>query len=198
MCEGLKSAAYGHIYLKAAANESGRPGRHGGMQMYKAAIITLSDKGARGEREDVSGQVIRELLTEGGYEIAEQLLLSDDREGLTRELVRIADTGAADLVVTTGGTGFSVRDNAPEATMDAIERNAPGIAEAMRMQSLSITPRGMLSRGVSGIRKRTLIVNLPGSPKAVRENLSFILSSLDHGIAILKGDAGECAQVPNA
>lgn len=82
--------------------------------------------------------------------------------------------------------------------MDAIERNAPGIAEAMRMQSLSITPRGMLSRGVSGIRKRTLIVNLPGSPKAVRENLSFILSSLDHGIAILKGDAGECAQVPNA
>ena len=166
--------------------------------MYKAAIITLSDKGARGEREDVSGQVIRELLTGGGYEIAEQLLLSDDREGLTRELIRIADTGAADLVVTTGGTGFSVRDNAPEATMDAIERSAPGIAEAMRMQSLSITPRGMLSRGVSGIRKRTLIVNLPGSPKAVRENLSFILSSLDHGIAILKGDAGECAQVPKA
>ena len=108
----------------------------------------------------IRDRVIRELLTEGGYEIAEQLLLSDDREGLTRELVRIADTGAADLVVTTGGTGFSVRDNAPEATMDAIERNAPGIAEAMRMQSLSITPRGMLSRGVSGIRKRTLIVNL--------------------------------------
>lgn len=162
--------------------------------MMTAAIITLSDKGAKGERKDASGPLICKMLEEAGYTVVEQLLLPDERAELTRELIRIADDGIADLVLTTGGTGFSIRDTAPEATLDAIERGVPGIAEAMRMQSLSITPRAMLSRGVSGIRRRTLIVNLPGSPKAASENLSFILGSLEHGIAILKGDAGECAQ----
>lgn len=162
--------------------------------MLTAAIITLSDKGARGEREDVSGAVIREMLTQAGYEITRQLLLNDDREGLTGALIEICDAGGTDLILTTGGTGFSVRDNAPEATLAAAERAVPGIAEAMRIHSLSITPRAMLSRAASGIRGRTLMVNLPGSPKAVRENLEYILPTLKHGIEILKGEAGECAR----
>ena len=162
--------------------------------MYRAAIITLSDKGARGEREDVSGQVIADMLAQAGYEVVQRLLLSDDRQGLTDALIRICDGRKAELILTTGGTGFSIRDNAPEATMDAIERPVPGIAEAMRMNSLRFTTRGMLSRAVSGIRKGTLIINLPGSPKAVRENLEYILPTLAHGIAFLAGDAAECAR----
>lgn len=162
--------------------------------MYKVAIITLSDKGARGEREDVSGRVIREMVEAAGYQVSRQLQLNDDREGLAQALREICDGGQAELILTTGGTGFSPRDNAPEATMDVVERPVPGIAEAMRYHSLSITPRGMLSRAVSGIRGRTLIVNLPGSPKAVKENLEYILPTLDHGLAILVGDAGECAR----
>ena len=160
--------------------------------MYRAAIITLSDKGARGEREDVSGQVIADMVTAAGYQVVSRQLLSDDRQGLTDALIDICDNRRADLILTTGGTGFSQRDLAPEATMDAVERPVPGIAEAMRAHSVAITPRGMLSRGVSGIRKYTLIINLPGSPKAVRENLEYVLPALDHGIAILVGDAAEC------
>ena len=162
--------------------------------MYRVAIITLSDKGARGEREDVSGQVIEDMVKEAGYEVVSRQLLSDDRQGLTDALISLCDSNAAELILTTGGTGFSPRDNAPEVTLAACERMAPGIAEAMRMASLQITPRAMLSRAVSGIRKKTLIVNLPGSPKAVKENLSFILPTLEHGIAILVGDDGECAR----
>ena len=120
--------------------------------------------------------------------------VSDEPEHIKKELIHCADELAAALIVTTGGTGFSPRDNAPEATMDVVERPVPGIAEAMRYHSLYITPRGMLSRAVSGIRGRTLIVNLPGSPKAVKENLEYILPTLDHGLAILVGDAGECAR----
>ena len=161
--------------------------------MFSVAIITLSDKGARGEREDKSGPLIRRMMEEAGYRVAEELLLSDDGEGLTRELVRIADGGLADLILTTGGTGFSPRDNAPEATLAAATRGAPGIAEAMRMNSLRITPRGMLSRAASAIRGRTLMVNLPGSPKAVAENLSYILDALGHGLCVLRGEAGDCA-----
>ena len=138
---------------------------------YRVAVITLSDKGARGEREDKSGPVICEMVQAAGYEVVLTELLNDDREGLKNELIRIADEHLADLILTTGGTGSSQRDNAPEATMDAVERNVPGIAEAMRVNSLKITPRGMLSRAASGIRKYTLIINLPGSPKAVKENL---------------------------
>ena len=160
--------------------------------MYRAAIITLSDKGARGEREDVSGQVIADMVTAAGYQVVSRQLLSDDRQGLTDALIDICDNRRADLILTTGGTGFSQRDLAPEATMDAVERPVPGIAEAMRAHSVAITPRGMLSRGISGIRKYTLIITRPGSPKAVRENLEYVLPALDHGIAILVGDAAEC------
>ena len=164
---------------------------------YRVAIITLSDKGARGEREDRSGPVIREMVTEAGYEVVSAQLLSDDRRELENALIDICDHHRADLVLTTGGTGFSQRDNAPEATLAVAERNVPGIAEAMRMNSLKYTPRGMLSRAASVIRKYTLIINLPGSPRAVRENLEYILPVLDHGIAILVGDAAECARPDN-
>ena len=164
---------------------------------YRVAVITLSDKGAKGEREDKSGPVIEEMVTAAGYQVVSYQLLNDDRRGLADALIDICDNHRADLVLTTGGTGFSQRDNAPEATMDVVERNVPGIAEAMRVNGLQYTPRSMLSRAASGIRKYTLIINLPGSPKAVRENLGYILPTLEHGIAILVGDAAECARPDN-
>lgn len=160
----------------------------------RAAVVTLSDKGARGERKDESGPLAAELLSGAGYQIAETVVLPDERETIERELIRLCDGRQCHLVVTTGGTGFSPRDVTPEATMAVAERNAPGIAEAIRAYSLNITPRAMLSRGVSVIRGGTLIVNLPGSPKAVREALEYILPSLEHGIDILRGRAGECAR----
>ena len=159
----------------------------------RAAIITLSDAGSAGRREDKSGPVIRELLEGADYEIVHTALLPDGVEPLAGELKRLCDGDLADLILTTGGTGFSPRDLTPEATRSVVERPAPGIAEAMRWQSLQITPRAMLSRAEAGIRKGTLIVNLPGSPKAVRECLEFILPALGHGLEILKGTAGECA-----
>ena len=159
----------------------------------RAAIITLSDAGCAGRREDKSGPVIRALLEGVGYEIVHTALLPDGVEPLAGELRRLCDEEAADLILTTGGTGFSPRDLTPEATRSVVERPAPGIAEAMRWQSLQITPRAMLSRAEAGIRKGALIVNLPGSPKAVRECLEFILPALGHGLEILKGTAGECA-----
>ena len=159
---------------------------------YKAAIITLSDKGARGERQDGSGPVLRDMLTGAGYEVVSWQILSDDPEGLKAALIDLCDHRRVNLVLTTGGTGFSRRDNTPEATLAVIERNAPGLSEAMRAKSLQITPRAMLSRGVSGIRGSTLIVNLPGSPKGARENLEVILPVLEHAIGLLVGDEGEC------
>ena len=160
----------------------------------RVAIITLSDSGYAGQREDKSGPVIRELAEAAGYEIVHTVLLPDGIEPLASELRQLCDEDMADLVLTTGGTGFSPTDLTPEATLSVVERPAPGIAEAMRYNSLQITPRAMLSRGVAGIRKKTLIVNLPGSPKAVRECLEFILPSLGHGLEILRGTAGECAR----
>lgn len=160
----------------------------------RVAIITLSDSGYAGQREDRSGPVIRELAEAAGYEIMHTVLLPDGIEPLASELKRLCDEDMADLVLTTGGTGFSPTDLTPEATLSVVERPAPGIAEAMRYNSLQITPRSMLSRAAAGIRKRTLIVNLPGSPKAVRECLEFILPSLGHGLEILRGTAGECAR----
>jgi len=160
---------------------------------YKVGIITLSDKGAAGQREDLSGPAIEELLlADGRYEIISKTIISDDREGIEKELIHMCDELKAELVLTTGGTGFSPRDNAPEATMAVATRNVPGIAEYMRVKSFEITPKGMLSRAVSVIRNNTLIINLPGSPKAVRENLSFIMPALDHGLAIMLGRDGEC------
>ena len=158
------------------------------------AIITLSDSGYAGQREDRSGPLIRAMAEEAGYEVVHTALLPDGVEPLAGELKRLCDGDMADLVLTTGGTGFSPTDLTPEATMSVVERPAPGIAEAMRWQSLQITPRAMLSRAAAGIRGKTLIVNLPGSPKAVKECLEFILPSLGHGLEILRGTAGNCAR----
>lgn len=161
---------------------------------FTAAVITLSDKGYAGEREDKSGPAIVEMLTEAGYQVTETILLPDDKSSLENELIRLADESQVNLVLTTGGTGFSERDITPEATIAVCERMANGIANSILYYSLSITPRAMLSRAVSGIRKKTLIVNLPGSPKAVKEALGFILPSLGHGLGILCGTEGECAR----
>ena len=160
----------------------------------RAAVITLSDKGSRGEREDKSGPLAAELLAGAGYTVEETLLLPDEETALKAQLIRLADGRQLNLILTTGGTGFSPRDITPEATMAVATRNAPGIAEAIRYHSLRITPRGMLSRGVSVLRGKTLIVNLPGSPKAVREDLEYLLPSLEHGVRIAAGLDGECAR----
>ena len=161
--------------------------------MINVGIITASDKGSRGEREDRSGQVIREIVESRGFSVKDYVILPDERNQLAGQMKKWCDEEYVDLILTTGGTGFSKRDCTPEATMDIIEKNVPGIPEAMRYYSLQITPRAMLSRSVAGIRKNTLIINLPGSPKAVKENLESIIGSLEHGIGILKGSASECA-----
>ena len=156
---------------------------------YTAAVITLSDRAFSGVYEDRSGPKAAEVLKAAGYEVVETILLPDDQSRLERELERLADQRQVSLVLTTGGTGFSERDRTPEATMAVADRNAQGIAEAIRVKSLAVTDHAMLSRGVSVIRKKTLIVNLPGSVKAVQESLGFILGALDHGLGILRGTA---------
>lgn len=161
---------------------------------FTAAVITLSDKGTAGEREDRSGPLAAEMLEQAGYEVKEQLLLADGIEPLKSQLIRLADQRQMDVIFTTGGTGFSPRDLTPEATRAACDRMADGIAQAILSHSLSITPRAMFSRAVSGIRGGTLIVNLPGSPKAVREALEFLLPQLGHGLEVLRGTAGECGR----
>ena len=160
---------------------------------YRAAVLTLSDKGSKGEREDKSSPVVCKMLEDAGYIIADRMILADERELIEAELCNLCDRRRVDLIVTTGGTGFSRRDVTPEATMAVAERNVPGIAEAMRAHSLTITGRAMLSRGASVIRGNTLIVNLPGSPKAARESLEYVLPHLGHGIDIIRGSATECA-----
>lgn len=161
---------------------------------FTAAVITLSDKGYRGERQDESGPAAVKMLEEAGYEIIETILLPDEPEMLQKELCRLADRRQADLVITSGGTGFSPRDRTPEATLAVADRNAPGIAEYIRQKSMELTKRAMLGRGVSVIRKNTLIINLPGSPKAVKESLGFILDSLEHGLRGLRGSVSECGR----
>lgn len=160
----------------------------------RAAVVTASDSGYVGAREDLSTPAAVELLEEAGYRVVHTVILPDDRAMLGAELKRLCDGDLADLIVTTGGTGFSRTDCTPEATMDVVERPAPGIAEAMRLNSMKITPRAMLSRAAAGIRRQALIVNLPGSPKAVRECLEYILPPLSHGMDILKGTTGNCAR----
>ncbi len=161
---------------------------------FTAAVITLSDKGAKGEREDRSGPLVAGMLAQAGYEVKEQLLLADGVEPLKSQLIRLADQRQVHVIFTTGGTGFSPRDLTPEATIAACDRMADGIAQAIRNYSMSITPRAMFSRAVSGIRGGTLIVNLPGSPKAAREALDYLLPHLDHGLEILRGTVRECAR----
>ncbi|SFA76186.1 molybdenum cofactor synthesis domain-containing protein [Acetitomaculum ruminis DSM 5522] len=161
---------------------------------YTVGIITASDKGSRGERVDLSGAKIKEMVEKAGYQVTSMEIVEDDKEKLKAAMTKLADEKIADLILTTGGTGFSMRDVTPEATIEVCDRMAMGIAEAMRAYSMTITKRAMLSRAVSGIRKQSLIVNMPGSPKAVEESLEYILDSLLHGIQILKGDTGECAR----
>lgn len=160
----------------------------------RVAIVVSSDSGYRGEREDLSGPVIREIMEENGYEVTGIRILPDELERLKEELSAIADKNEAELILTTGGTGFSPRDCMPEATHAVSERDVPGIPEAMRAYSLQFTGRAMLSRSAAGIRKKTLIVNLPGSPKAVRECLEYVVPHLGHGIEILTGEASNCAR----
>ena len=160
----------------------------------RAAVITLSDKGSRGEREDKSGPAIVQRLEAEGYEVVEQILLADDAAALKTTLTRLADQRQLDLILTTGGTGFGPRDVTPEATMAVATRLAPGIAEAIRAASLAITPRAMLSRAVSVIRGKTLIVNLPGSPKAVCESMDVFLPQMPHALGLLRGEVRDCAR----
>lgn len=162
--------------------------------MFRVGVITCSDKGSKGEREDISGKKIVEILQEEGYEIVERKILPDELDLIYKELVYMSDELKLDMILTTGGTGFSKRDVTPEATIKACDRMANGISEAIRYFSLEITKRAMLSRAVSGIRKETLIINLPGSPKAIEESLDFILDSVYHGLEILTGRDGECGR----
>jgi len=160
--------------------------------LISVGILTVSDKGARGERRDESGQVISTLITSIGAEVKYYEIVPDETDVISVKLMDWVEAGI-DLVLTTGGTGLSPRDVTPEATMDVIERPAPGLAEAMRSESLKTTPFAMLSRGVAGVRRNTLIINLPGSPKAAQECLSVIIPVLSHAVEILKGTVSECA-----
>ncbi len=155
---------------------------------FRIAVITLSDRSYNREREDLSGPAIIEYLTERGYPQPIYILLPDDRKMLEEKLIDLADSGHMDLILTTGGTGFAPRDITPEATESVATRNAPGISEAIRACSLTKTKHAMLSRGVSVIRNSTLIINLPGSPKAVVEALGVIIEALPHGLGLLRGE----------
>lgn len=161
------------------------------MKIIRTAIITVSDKGSKGEREDKSGQVIKDMIYEVGGDIIDYKIIPDERAIIKEELEIIADSDKADLILTTGGTGFAKRDITPEATTEVIEKEVPGIPEKMRMDTIQITPMAALSRAKAGIRNKTLIVNLPGSPKAVRECLESIIDILPHGIDILRGNVTE-------
>ena len=154
--------------------------------MYIADVITVSDRASSGVYEDKSGSIVCEMLKEAGYELSEYFIIPDDKECIESTLIAECDRGVH-LLITTGGTGFAQRDVTPEATKEVIEREAPGISEYMRLRSMEITPRGMLSRGISGIRGNSLIINIPGSPKAAAENLGFILPHLTHGLDMLNG-----------
>lgn len=162
--------------------------------MYKIGIIIASDKGYAGERTDESGKVILNAFTGDGFEIVEYKIVPDERDIISESLRHQADQLGIDLIFTSGGTGLSPRDITPEATLDVIDRLVPGIPEAMRQKSLEITSRAILSRAVAGIRNHTLIINLPGSPKAVKECLEVVSPVLQHAMEILKGQTGECAR----
>ncbi|HYA32344.1 MAG TPA: MogA/MoaB family molybdenum cofactor biosynthesis protein [Thermodesulfovibrionales bacterium] len=160
--------------------------------MITAAVLTLSDKGARGEREDLSGPAIEEMLKRIGAEVTDRVILPDEKEMIKVKLLEYCRR--VDLILTTGGTGLAPRDVTPDATIEVIDREIPGIAEAMRAEGMKKTARSMLSRAVAGVRERTLIINLPGSPKAVRENLDAILDVIPHAIEKIKGDPSECSR----
>lgn len=170
-----------------------QPGRENPWVM-RVAILTASDKGSRGEREDLSAQVIKEMITAAGGRVVAYDVVPDEKEILKLKMMEYADNARVDLILTTGGTGLSPRDVTPEATRAVIHREVPGIAEAMRAEGLKKTPHAMLSRAVAGHRGNTLIINLPGSPRAVRENLEVVLPAIPHALEILQGRGGECAR----
>jgi len=157
------------------------------MSDMRAVVLTISDACSRGEREDTSGAALAQLLTDLGATIVERKILSDDLEPLAQTLLELADRSDVNLIITTGGTGLGPRDNTPEATQSVIEREAPGVAEAIRAESLKVTPMAMISRGVCGVRSETLIINLPGSPKAVKESFAVIAPVLSHALDLLAG-----------
>lgn len=161
--------------------------------MYHAAVLTVSDRSFRGERPDAGGPLVAELLKNAGYEVVRTAIVPDEQAQIEEMLKAIADSGKAELLVTTGGTGFAPRDVTPEATLAVCDRLTPGIPEAMRYASMQVTSRAMLSRAQAGIRKGTLILNLPGSPKAARENLEAVLPALSHGLEMLSGRPADCA-----
>ena len=162
---------------------------------YSAAVITVSDKCSAGERVDTSGPELCAVLEGRGFSVCHTCIVPDEKEEIRAELVRCADELKLNLVLTTGGTGFSPRDITPEATLEVIQRRTPGIPEAMRAESMRITPRGCLSRSEAGIRGRTLIINLPGSEKAAKENLAAVIDAIDHGLQMLRSEgSADCAQ----
>lgn len=162
--------------------------------MKRVAIITSSDSCFKGEHTDLSGPAIKSIMEENGYQVVSMDILPDERTLLSKRMKEIADTGMAELILTTGGTGFSKRDVMPEATEDVIQKRVPGIPEAIRAYSMTITKRAMLSRATAGIRGETLIINLPGSPKAVKESLEYMVDALEHGLEILTGEASDCGR----
>lgn len=162
--------------------------------MFNVGILICSDKGSRGERIDESGEVIKRAMIKLNASVARYEVVPDDPPAISTVLKRWADQDKLDLILTSGGTGLSPRDHTPEATLSVIDRQAPGISEAIRAESLKKTPRAMLSRGVAGTRGQSLIINLPGSPRAVQECLDVIMPALPHGIEILTGKASECAR----
>ena len=163
--------------------------------MFNAAVVTVSDRSFRGERPDGGGPLVASLLKEAGYAVAEATVVPDEQAEIEAVLCRLADSGAAELIVTTGGTGFAPRDVTPEATIAVCDKLAPGIPEAMRYASMQVTDRAMLSRAQAGIRGGTLIVNLPGSPRAAKENLEAVLPALSHGLDMLSGRPTDCARL---
>ena len=163
--------------------------------MFKAAVLTVSDRCSRGERLDEGGPLVAELLKNAGYEVIQTMIVPDERGRIEAALRQWCDREPVDLIVTTGGTGFAPRDVTPEATIAVCDRLTPGIPEAMRYASLQVTNRAMLSRAAAGIRKGTLIINLPGSPKAAKENLEAVLPALAHGLEMLSGRPADCAKL---
>ena len=161
---------------------------------YSAAVITISDRCAAGEREDAAGPLVEELLTGADFEVIYTMIVPDEIDEIKKVMIHCADEDIA-LIITTGGTGFAPRDITPEATIAVCERLTPGIPEAMRAASMKVTERAMLSRLAAGIRRRSLIINLPGSPKAARENFEAVLPSLAHGLEMLRGGPADCAQL---
>ena len=163
--------------------------------MYHAAVLPVSDRSFRGERPDAGGPLVVEMLKNAGYEVVTTAIVPDEQDQIEEKLRQIADSGEVQLLVTTGGTGFAPRDVTPEATLSVCDRLTPGIPEAMRYASMQVTNRAMLSRAQAGIRKGTLIINLPGSPKAARENLEAVLPALSHGLEMLSGRPADCAKL---